>query len=79
MLEKVINELDDVLTINKLQERNAGQDLFYGISNDNENLPHKILKRLQTSFEVLKSHGTKIAMMKYFINSKLAKIQFNCN
>ena len=26
--------------------------LFYGISNNNENLPHEILKRLQTSFEV---------------------------
>ena len=49
LLEKVINELDDVLTINKLQGDAA---LFYGISNDNENLPHKILKRLQTSFEV---------------------------
>ena len=49
LLEKVINELDDVLTINKLQGDAA---LFYGISNDNENLPHEILKRLQTSFEV---------------------------
>ena len=49
MLEKVINELDHVLTINKLQGDAA---LFYGISNNNENLPHEILKRLQTSFEV---------------------------
>ena len=49
LLEKVINELDDVLTINKLQGDAA---LFYGISNNNENLPHEILKRLQTSFEV---------------------------
>ena len=49
LLEKVIKELDDVLTINKLQGDAA---LFYGISSDNENLPHEILKRLQTSFEV---------------------------
>ena len=49
LLERVINELDDVLTINKLQGDAA---LFYGISNNNENLPHEILKRLQTSFEV---------------------------
>ena len=49
LLEKVINELDDVLTINKLQGDAA---LFYGVSNNNENLPHEILKRLQTSFEV---------------------------
>ena len=49
LLEKVINELDDVLTINKLQGDAA---LFYGISKNNENLPHEILKRLQISFEV---------------------------
>ena len=49
LLEKVIKELDDVLTINKLQGDAA---LFYGISSTNENLPHEILKRLQTSFEV---------------------------
>ena len=49
LLEKVINELDDVLTINKLQGDAA---LFYGISSNNENLPHEILKRLQTSFEL---------------------------
>ena len=48
MLEKVIKELDDVLTINK----QGDAALFYGISNNNENLSHEILKRLQTSFEV---------------------------
>ena len=51
LLEKVINELDDVLTINKLQGDAA---LFYGISRNNNNLSGKILKKLQTSFEVFK-------------------------
>ena len=52
LLERVINELDDVLTINKLQGDAA---LFYGISdnnNNNNNLSDKIIKKLQTSFDV---------------------------
>ena len=49
LLEKVINELDEVLTINKLQGDAA---LFYGISRNNNYLSDKILKKLQTSFEV---------------------------
>ena len=49
LLEKVINELDDVLTINKIQGDAA---LFYGISRNNNFLSDKILKKLQTSFEV---------------------------
>ena len=49
LLEKVINELDEVLTINKLQGDAA---LFYGISRNNNYLSNKILEKLQTSFEV---------------------------
>ena len=49
LLEKVINELDEVLTINKLQGDAA---LFYGISRNNNYLSDKILEKLQTSFEV---------------------------
>ncbi len=49
LLEKVINELDDVLTINKIQGDAA---LFYSISKNKNNLPHQILKKLQISFEV---------------------------
>ena len=49
LLEKVINELDDVLTINKLQGDAA---LFYGFSRNNNNLSDEIIKKLQTSFEV---------------------------
>ena len=48
LLEKVINELDDVLTINKLQGDAA---LFYGIPGNDNNLSSEILKKLQTSFE----------------------------
>ncbi len=49
LLEKVINELDEVLTINKLQGDAA---LFYGISRNNNYLSKKILEKLQTSFKV---------------------------
>ena len=49
LLENVINELGDVLTINKLQ---GDASLFYGILIKNNNLPHEILKKLQTSFDV---------------------------
>ena len=48
LLEKVINELDDVLTINKLQGDAA---LFYGISDNDNNLSEKIIKKMQTSFD----------------------------
>tara|TARA_B100001121_G_C18674067_1_gene615366 strand:- start:513 stop:1253 length:741 start_codon:yes stop_codon:yes gene_type:complete len=48
LLEKVINELDNVLTINKLQGDAA---LFYGIPGNDNNLSSEILKKLQTSFE----------------------------
>ena len=48
LLEKVINELNDVLTINKLQGDAA---LFYGISDDDNSLSNKIIKKLQTSFD----------------------------
>ena len=49
LLEKVINELDDVLTINKLQGDAA---LFYTVADDYDDISDKILKRLQTSFGV---------------------------
>ena len=49
LLEKVINELDEVLIINKLQGDAA---LFYGISRNNNYLSDKILEKLQTSFKV---------------------------
>mgnify|MGYP003313326955 FL=1 len=45
LLEKVINELDDVLTINKLQGDAA---LFYGISENENNLSEKIIKKMQS-------------------------------
>ena len=49
LLEKVINELDGVLKINKLQGDAA---LFYGISEDNKDLSEKIFNKLQSSFDV---------------------------
>ena len=49
LLEKVINELDGVLTINKLQGDAA---LFYSIDNDTNKLSGEIIKKLKNSFEV---------------------------
>ena len=49
LLEKVINELDGVLKINKLQGDAA---LFYGVSEDNKDLSEKIFNKLQSSFDV---------------------------
>ena len=49
LLEKVINELDGVLKINKLQGDAA---LFYGIADDNKDLSEKIFNKLQSSFDV---------------------------
>ena len=49
LLEKVINELDGVLKINKLQGDAA---LFYGIAEDNKDLSEKIFNKLQSSFDV---------------------------
>tara|TARA_B100000029_G_scaffold277102_1_gene271585 strand:+ start:119 stop:859 length:741 start_codon:yes stop_codon:yes gene_type:complete len=49
LLEKVINELDDVLIINKLQGDAA---LFYGVAEDNKDLSEKIFNKLQSSFDV---------------------------
>lgn len=49
LLEKVIDELDGVLKVNKLQGDAA---LFYAIAEDNNNLSDKIINKLKTSFEV---------------------------
>ena len=49
LLEKVINELDGVLIINKLQGDAA---LFYGVAEDNKDLSEKIFNKLQSSFDV---------------------------
>ena len=49
LLEKVIDELDGVLKLNKLQGDAA---LFYGVSKDNKDLSEKILNKLQSSFDV---------------------------
>ena len=49
LLEKVIDQLDSVLKINKLQGDAA---LFYGVADDNEELSEKILNKLQSSFDV---------------------------
>ena len=49
LLEKVINELDGVLKINKLQGDAA---LFYGVAEDNKDLSEKIFNKLQSSFDV---------------------------
>ena len=57
LLEKVINELDGVLTVNKLQGDAA---LFYGVSNNNGNLSDEIIKKLQSSFEVFNKRLSEI-------------------
>ena len=49
LLEKVIDELDGVLTINKLQGDAA---LFYAIPTDSNELSEKLIKKLQSSFEI---------------------------
>ena len=49
LLEKVIDELDGVLKINKLQGDAA---LFYGVAEDNKDLSEKIFNKLQSSFDV---------------------------
>ncbi|HIF48779.1 MAG TPA: DUF2652 domain-containing protein [Cytophagales bacterium] len=49
LLEKVIDELDGVLTINKLQGDAA---LFYGIPDDPNELSEVIIQKLQTSFKI---------------------------
>ena len=49
LLEKVIDELDGVLKINKLQGDAA---LFYGVAEDNKDLSEKIFDKLQSSFDV---------------------------
>ena len=49
LLETVIDELDGVLKVNKLQGDAA---LFYAIAEDNDNLSEKIVNKLQTSFDV---------------------------
>tara|TARA_Y100000590_G_scaffold60540_2_gene64593 strand:- start:1836 stop:2576 length:741 start_codon:yes stop_codon:yes gene_type:complete len=49
LLEHVINELDGILTINKLQGDAA---LFYAISENPGTLSDTIIKKLQTSFEI---------------------------
>ena len=53
LLEKVIEELDDVLIINKLQGDAA---LFYAIPNDPNELSEVIIKKLHTSFEKFNQH-----------------------
>ena len=57
LLEKVINELDGVLTINKLQGDAA---LFYAVSESHNNLSDNIIKKLQTSFEVFNQRLSEI-------------------
>jgi len=49
LLEKVIDELDGVLTINKLQGDAA---LFYAIPDDPNELSEVIIQKLQTSFKI---------------------------
>ena len=49
LLEKVIDELEGVLTINKLQGDAA---LFYAIPTDPNELSKKLIKKLQSSFEI---------------------------
>ena len=63
LLEKVINELDDVLTINKIQGDAA---LFYGIARNNNYLPDKILKKLQTGFEVFNQRLEELMEIYYY-------------
>ena len=49
LLEKVLEELDDTLIVNKLQGDAA---LFYAVSDDPENFSEKIIAKLQTCFDV---------------------------
>ena len=49
LLEKVIDELDGVLTINKLEGDAA---LFYAIPDDPNELSEVIIQKLQTSFKI---------------------------
>ncbi len=53
LLEKVIEELDDVLTINKLQGDAA---LFYAVPDDPNELSEVIIQKLQTSFKIFNQH-----------------------
>jgi len=53
LLEKVIEELNGVLTINKLQGDAA---LFYAIPDDPNKLSEVIIKKLQTSFKKFNQH-----------------------
>ncbi len=53
LLEKVIEELDGVLTINKLQGDAA---LFYAIPDDPTNFSEKIISKLQNSFKKFNQH-----------------------
>ncbi len=53
LLEKVIEELNGVLTINKLQGDAA---LFYAIPDDPEKFSETIIKRLQNSFKIFNQH-----------------------
>ena len=56
LLEHVINELDGILTINKLQGDAA---LFYAISENPGTLSDTIIKKLQTSFEIFSKTSSK--------------------
>ena len=49
LLEKILEELDDTLIVNKLQGDAA---LFYAIPDDPENFSEKVIAKLQTCFEV---------------------------
>ena len=53
LLEKVIDELDGVLTINKLEGDAA---LFYAIPDDPNELSELIIEKLQTSFKKFNQH-----------------------
>ena len=53
LLEKVIDELDGVFTINKLQGDAA---LFYAIPDDPNELSEVIIQKLQTSFKIFNQH-----------------------
>ena len=53
LLEKVIDELDGVLTINKLEGDAA---LFYAIPDDPNELSEVIIQKLQTSFKIFNQH-----------------------
>jgi len=53
LLEKVIEELNGVLTINKLQGDAA---LFYAIPENPNTFSEQIIKKLQNSFEIFNQH-----------------------